>query len=242
MAMDNQILTIPDLHGKTVWKNAFNPNYYKIVFLGDYVDALPPITDTDILDNLHNIIDLKKTYPDLVILLWGNHEQQYLFKPNVYPDSGFRPSMFSVLHKLLNVNKDLFQYAFQYQNYLWTHAGIHSGWWNYRFNTHHVKFDNIADTLNNEFNKKTLAITESKIETLFDCGRDRDGHNMVGGPLWVDRRTLWLNGISGYHQIVGHSNVSKIMSCPISKNKIQTGSITFCDCLDVVEQFHTVKI
>ena len=46
-----KILTIPDLHGKTVWKNVFDTNYDRIIFLGDYVDDFPPTTDGEILDN-----------------------------------------------------------------------------------------------------------------------------------------------------------------------------------------------
>lgn len=68
-----KILTIPDLHGKTVWKNVFDTNYDRIIFLGDYVDDFPPTTDGEILDNLFKIIEIKKAFPEKIILLWGNH-------------------------------------------------------------------------------------------------------------------------------------------------------------------------
>ena len=137
-----KILTIPDTHGKSSWKNVFDTNYDYIVFLGDYVDDFPPTTDNQILDNLFEIVEIKKLYPDKVILIWGNHEMPYLFNPNMYYCTGFRISMFPVLHQYLNLNRKLFQYSFQYKNYIWTHGGIHKGWWQYRFNSQYVKNNN----------------------------------------------------------------------------------------------------
>lgn len=154
--------------------------------------------------------------------------------------SGFRVSMFPVLHNLLHLNNDLFQYAFQHENYLWTHAGVHRGWWEYSFKG---KNDgNVADQLNNRFKGQRSDEFDTKIETLFHCGWDRGGSAKVGGPLWVDRNSLWEKGIYGYNQIVGHSKVPNIMKCDITKKKQLSGSITFCDCLDSKEEFHIIEI
>lgn len=237
-----KILTIPDLHGKTIWKNVFDPSYDNIVFLGDFVDS-ETHTDDEILDNLSQIILIKKQYPDKVILLIGNHELHYLYATKNYRGTGFRPSMFTKLNHIFTLNKPLFQYSFQYKNYIWSHAGIHSGWYNYRFRSIYSEDTFfISDELNNEYNKKTIAAVDPKVESLFDIGRDRDGRAKVGGPLWVSKNTLWLKGIHGFNQIVGHTPISKIMTCTIYKNKTLNGSVTFCDCLDKKEDYYKIEI
>jgi hypothetical protein len=233
-----KILTIPDLHGKTNWKSVFDPYFDHIVFLGDYFDAFDDEnkTNTDMIDNILRIIELKKNYPDKVILLWGNHELHYLFTPTEYQTSGFRMGLYPVLHQLLNRDKNLFQYAFQIKNYIWTHAGIHIGWWNFRFKGDNEK--NISDQLNETFLQKKQGIHDPKVETLMDCGIKRWGSEKVGGPLWADKTEMWLKGIPGYNQIVGHSKVFNIVTSPVKKD----ASITFCDCLCTTENYHIVEI
>jgi predicted phosphodiesterase len=230
-----KILTIPDLHGKSTWKQIFDLKYDYIIFLGDYVDDFTA-TNLDIFDNLNRIIELKKAFPEKIVLLWGNHEQHYLFGNNQYRCSGFRVGMFPVLHQQLNKEKELFQYAFQYKDHIWTHGGIHVGWWKFRFKGNDK--ENIADQLNARYIEKKSGIFDPKIECLFDCGWDRGGSAKVGSPLWVDRSSLWLKGLPGVHQIVGHNKVDKIMNCPSRDN----GSVTFCDCLDKFEYYHTIEL
>lgn len=229
--------TIGDLHGKDSWKNIIenNPQVQKWVFTGDYVDDFM-ISDADMFENLNNVIDYKKKNPDNIILLWGNHEQHYLFANPQYHCSGFRISMFPIIHQTLNGNKKLFQYAFQHKDHIWTHAGIHVGWWEYVYKGNLE--ENIANQLNTTFNAKDINYSDSKIESLFDCGHDRGGDRQIGGPLWVDKNTIWEKGIPKYHQIVGHSRVSEIKKC----RSREDGSITFCDCLHSVEQCHIVEI
>ena len=90
-----KIITIGDLHGRTVWKEfedikfllyaepgaagygGFVPECYKYVFIGDYCDSFTETSDK-IKDNLLELIRFKTLYPDHVILLWGNHDYQYL--------------------------------------------------------------------------------------------------------------------------------------------------------------------
>jgi hypothetical protein len=60
----------------------------------------------------------------------------------------------------------------------------------------------------------------------------------VGGPLWIDRTSIWEKGINGIHQIVGHSKVDNIMTCKSKKD----GSITFCDCLDSIENYNILTL
>jgi hypothetical protein len=140
------VITIGDIHGFDTWKQALDywrPEEEKtlidqfdyIVFLGDYVDEFH-LKDAQIYKNLLEIIELKKKYPEKVILLWGNHDIQYIFKGNEC--SGYRPSMYLQLNEIFTRHEKLFQLAFQIKNYIWTHAGLHRGW--YMFNIEQQKY------------------------------------------------------------------------------------------------------
>jgi predicted phosphodiesterase len=53
---------IGDLHGRDVWKKVDFQQFQKAIFLGDYVDSFKR-SDKQILQNLKEIIALKKQHP-----------------------------------------------------------------------------------------------------------------------------------------------------------------------------------
>ena len=73
-----KVITIGDLHGKTCWKEIDIKIYDYVVFIGDLLDG---DGTTDELKNLQEIIALKKSHPDKIKLLIGNHEVQYYWHP-----------------------------------------------------------------------------------------------------------------------------------------------------------------
>ena len=215
------ILTISDLHGRDTWKQENLHNYDLIIFLGDYCDSLE-YKSYHIFDNLQNIINLKEKYGNKIILLWGNHDIQYLFAGK-YQCSGYREEDMLQLNNLFKLNKQKFQLAFQYNNYIWSHAGIHKGWWNLWIKDKgKIKHgENIADTLNRLFNEQ--------YEPIFHCGIWRGGKHKVGGPLWLDRNEMGVKPIEGYHQIVGHTPTKKRRIVTITNFKNKNTSITYTD-------------
>lgn len=248
-----RVVTIGDIHGHDTWKNAvyrinedtgeimycYIDNIYdKVVFVGDYVDDwnLPNI---DILHNLHEIINFKKQYPDNVVLLWGNHDVAYLRNEKV---SGFRPEMAPDLYYIFQENRELFQLAYQYKNVIWTHAGIHSGWWQYyvqpvinrekitRFTDFLGESDTIAGYLN--------LMYEFNYEPIFMCSHHRGGHDKVGGPLWADKIEIYTKPLPGYHQIVGHNPVSGIKTYDF----YDLTKVTFVDCMAVCDKFYKIDL
>lgn len=237
-----KLITIGDTHGKNqeCWGEAVDRTlqgeFDKCVFLGDYVDAWPEeASNTEILESLSYIIKLKKFYPDKIITLLGNHCVQYaLVSPNdirnPYSCSGYRPEMHHDLYELFHKNIKLFQLAYQYKNYLWTHAGVHQGWWDYDYPYHKEDLSDIADQLNISFKRRERSI--------FQVGRLRGGYKDVGGPLWADKLLTSQKPLKGLHQIVGHSKVKIPQTFEIDNNT----SITFCDCLDTEKSFYTIEI
>lgn len=223
-----KILSIGDIHGQDVWKkmgdipqlitySGFEPDFDYYVFVGDYTDSFTE-SNVHILHNLKEIIEFKENYPNNVILLLGNHDLQYYFDYKNHRCSGFRPEAFFDLNELFRKKRHLFQAAFQIKKHIWTHAGIHKGWYDYEFP---YKSKDIADDINKAF--------EEYNKTLFNVGYARGGVRGVGGPFWLCRsETLANKLIRGYHQIVGHTRTKKLIRYEYKK----TTSITYIDYLE----------
>jgi hypothetical protein len=229
-----RILTIGDLQGLSDWKKA-NPNDFDhIVFLGDYLDS-PVVKNKEMIDNLKEIISLKINYPKKVKLLLGNHEISYLYRQ--YRATGYRYAIGAKVKKLLNNHLSLFQVAFQIDNYLWTHAGIHQEYYNKRILPFILETDKyISETLERLF--------KEMYNPFFEVGYERGGGNRksVGGLFWVDSRRLVENPLKGYHQIVGHTPVITIEHHFPFENDPNT-SVTLCDCIQYGDKsFYELEI
>lgn len=228
-----KIITVGDIHGRTNWKKV--PDGDIQVFIGDYTDSFN-VKDLDILENLKEIIEYKKTNPDGVILLWGNHDVQYALQPpgsnNRHYASGYRSMMHWDLYPLFRDNFDLFQVAYQYDNYLWTHAGVHKGWHINRFLSetgHDPEMCPLADKLN--------MMLLNKDSCLFDVGHIRGGFLPVGGPLWLHKFPA-RKYLEGYHQIIGHTVTKSIHTETLN----EFTSVTFVDVLDKKDSFYAINI
>lgn len=238
-----KVITIGDIHGRNYWKNfadishllkadpetagtgTFVPEYDYYVFIGDYVDSFT-VPSLDIIYNLLDIIKLKTLYPNNVILIWGNHDVEYWknlpWVPANITMTGFRSEVHFQLYEIFNKNVELFQLAFQISNYIWTHAGVHAGWYKHYFLKEYNKKDNltVAEKLNDAF--------LHRLSTLYMNDLRRGGIHKVGGPLWCDKQLTSKKPLKGYHQIVGHTPTNGIKHIVINKNT----SITYCDILD----------
>ncbi len=208
-------IAIGDVHGLTYWKGIVeqNPNC-RYVFLGDYADPYEAIRPISVLDNLKEIIALKRQMPDDVILLWGNHDLHYV-TPMIARGSRFDCGIKPEMATMLNENSDLFQNAFQDGLYVFTHAGISYRWFMYDFGGDAE--GDIAWQLNNP--------TPQQMSALYRCGQRRGGDSPTGGIFWADIDEL-TDPLPGYIQIVGHSRVSQIR-----RHSREGGEIVFCDSL-----------
>ena len=227
-----RMLTIPDIHGEPGWKklgdiqkllndNKETPLFDYYIFLGDYMDSFHR-TDKEIEENLLEIIRFKNMYLEKIVLLLGNHDFSYLYDPVKFKHTGFRPSMYNSLHKILNDNKNKFQFAFQIKNYLWSHAGLTQSF----YDMYLAKYE--EDDLARLLNKMMNWISSSRFY-LNNTGRTRGGGSKTPGPLWADKLETIYNFVKGYHQIVGHTAVDKIETHP--KDFGVFGSITYTDVL-----------
>lgn len=196
-------VSIGDTHGAAVAHTVHGiiENHDKIIFAGDYVDSFI-FDNPTVIKNLLDIIDLKIKYPDKVILLWGNHDVHYLLGD--YYSSGYKPEMHNDLNRIFSSYEHLLLVSYQINDFLWTHAGVNSLWFQkrFRFADSDDKQSTISDLLNQAFN--------SRYPPLFDVGYQRGGRHETGGPFWCDKSELLLRSINGFNQITGHNRVENI--------------------------------
>jgi 3',5'-cyclic AMP phosphodiesterase CpdA len=227
-----KIISIPDLHGKDAWKQVDVARYDKVIFLGDYVDS-NEITGDVIIENLKEIIALKKLHSDKVELLLGNHDMQYMFYPK-FRCSGFMIGFVKQLDKLFNEHKSIFKYAFQIDNHLWTHAGITNAW--YQDNLEVFKRYTDLDP------KKDLAEILNRLGISYPHVMDttslaRKGSDKYSSILWADITETSEDLLKDYHQYVGHSRVPEITYL-IGSNL----SMHYLDCLNNKVEFYEIEL
>jgi len=236
-----KVVAIGDIHGRTIWKEIVQKNMDAdlIIFLGDYHDIYPEKKEKEhslekmkSISNFFEIINFKKEYPDKVILLLGNHDTHYMY--DVDRCSRWDRENNELLQTIFLKNKNLFQYVYQIDNYLFVHGGVLQKWfdeWESQLLNLGLKEDlsNLADVLNafgNDRKKGTQAIN--------DIPRLRGGYAPYGGPTWADSNELVnyanrLQTLKGFKQIIGHNKVREIFT-KVDKEDENT-SITMIDVL-----------
>ena len=196
-----KIAAIGDIHGKNLWKifESVKNQYDKIIFMGDYVDDFN-LSDNIIIKNLNEIIDFKKENIEKVVLLLGNHDNQYLFEK--FPKtrcSGYRPSINVLLNNIFTSNKNLFQFSYQYNDLLFTHGGLITEFYN-------NLTKQIEKEENQNYSEYLNFIGKNKISMLFDVSNYRGGSDEHSGIFWAD----WIEMINQknilpVNQVIGHS-------------------------------------
>lgn len=195
----DKIIIVPDIHGRSFWRKVLDNKKDRIVFLGDYSDPYPheEFTHEDALRELANIIEFKKSNPERVILLWGNHDVHYL--NHRWACWRFSLDHYKQYRLLYTSNYSLFQIAYetdmQGRHYLFTHAGVSKDWL-MRYAQHIVQKDSIAERLNETW--------EQNPDIFKTVGEYRGGTG-IGSPIWADVREHDFGGIKGVTQIFGHS-------------------------------------
>lgn len=215
-----KILVCGDLHTKYhifeyVKSLAFK--YDKIIFLGDYVDDwnAPPEASWNLVNSL---VEWKKTEPNKVFLLWGNHDlSEYI--SNAFRCAGYNPRTNELVREVFTRNRDLFQVAYSWHDILFTHAGLTNSF------AKQIGIDDLehksSDIIANELNK--LIYIPKDINRLAQIGPARGGIS-VPSPIWVDKMELIEDYCSDLRQVVGHTPVEQI-----SKFEVGNTSLVFCD-------------
>ena len=128
-----KVVFIGDIHGRDTWKTIVEreQDADQFVFFGDYLDTKGErISGKRQVENLSEIIEFKKAKDDKVVLLFGNHDYQYLPEFCRREYSGFQPGIAPKVKPLFRKNIDLFDMAFAADHILCSHAGVSSEWLN----------------------------------------------------------------------------------------------------------------
>lgn len=206
--MDTDIIIIPDIHGRTFWKNAVKQHRnHPVVFLGDYVDPYRDegITDDNALANFKEIIAYAKEHNN-VTLLMGNHDIHYLL-PGI--EIGRYSRRFCrEIRWVIEEDFSLFKLAHYARcndrDVLFSHAGILSSW---------LEREGLLTQGAKEICKhlNTYLEDEGYLFNLADeVSMYRGGFSSSPSPVWADVRDhLKETSPSEYFQIFGHTQLTE---------------------------------
>jgi hypothetical protein len=220
----SKILTVGDLHGDyAAAEEAVNKfcreNYDFLIFMGDYVDS-KVFTIKEQLRTITCVNDAMRYLPGQVIGLIGNHDHpNYIFniecknKQNEYADE-----------IILALSEGDYQVAWEYNDYIFTHAGITASWEKKR----RPELLKVAETIKQKALSDILnaMYTSPYSNYLFDIGTKRGGNEKHGGPIWADGEELYNKPLKNYNQVIGHTKVASV------KRYIHNGdTLFFTNCL-----------
>lgn len=215
LCMKAQILVIPDVHGRTFWKEAVDkyPDM-PVVFLGDYLDpyGAEKISEDNALANFQEILDFKKSNMERVTLLIGNHEVHYLCMERKFSRKDMANA--ARIHDMSYENLPLFRLATSAQcsrkTFLFSHAGILQAWWSKHFPNVANNTNDVCNALNSKLSDEET-ITTFINEALMNASKKRGGEDKAGSCVWADIDEH--NGKNGFptevYQVFGHSQLKK---------------------------------
>ena len=216
----SKILIVPDVHGRSFWHKAEELIDYvdKVVFLGDYLDPYghEGITFDTALEEFDKILEFKDKYDDKIVMLIGNHDCLYI-NTSFMDCSRLNYLKRQDIHELYMKHIDKFQLIWEFDTWLFSHAGVYDEW------METCKFT--LDDLRNfeEFRK-------DKFPSLACLSFYRGGWNRTGSCVWADlRESLKHKLLEGYHHVVGHTQLE---SEPYKADTITCVDVRRCFILD----------
>lgn len=246
MALDtNSIIVIPDIHGRTFWKDIIGKyNNCEIIFLGDYFDPYSEekISYQDTLENFIEILSYYENNKERVTLLLGNHDMGYIDSNicSARRDYLNYEKISNLLVKNILYFKIVKQKETNGKHFVFSHAGFNRKWIidnksffeesttsflrDGKLKDNGINFEEINSILHQPKESKE---TQWLLHILSYYSKYR-GYSPYfnGSPIWADIREYIANEdtiFSNYIQIVGHT---QLVSKPI---KIDNNIV----CLDV---------
>lgn len=195
-----KILVIPDVHGRSFWKEPCDNWKDRIVFLGDYHDPYGEYVDgepnkAESLTNLRELaafVENRRKISDVICLL-GNHDLSY-FNGNgkcrfdYWQQKEVKELISSLSPQLYYIYEDL---TTEVPNkYLFSHAGITKNWLDCN-NLELKDLDNIDIT---------------NLSPLDQIPYSRSGNNIYGSCVWNSLEDFQIQTpYKDYYQIFGHT-------------------------------------
>lgn len=210
-----KVIEIGDIHGRDTWKYIVDKELKdldtkkdKIVFIGDYLDSHDRSCNGLVQTrNYANIIKFKEEYPELVELLFGNHEFHYL-RVCTSPYSGFQSVYSEGFRDMLEHHITIRDHKMVYatNGFLFSHAGISTVWCkSVGIDLTDISDVDLADQINDLFYYTPKVFD-------FTMGRNFDhyGDDTTQTPIWIRKHSLFQSAPSQFSQVVGHTPQPKI--------------------------------
>lgn len=204
-----KLLIVADVHHRDLWTRTIaqeSPD--QVIFIGDYFDN-QNIGFLMGANNFKEILKYRDDNPNTV-LLTGNHCSHYLFRDRDEIYSGYQHTHVSEIESLL---RDQTTMAYQYEDYILSHAGISEIWCKAR------GVDPKSETLVGDIN--TLWKNDKgAFKFMANMGRNfsNTGDDVTQSPIWIRPQSLIKCAVE-YNQIVGHTQVKTITTAPNYNNK-----------------------
>ena len=187
--------------------------------MGDYVDDWHASSGAS-YNIVKGLVDWASE-DDRVILLLGNHDlSEWL--DGIFNCPGFNKDTHNLVEPLFRKNQHLFKIAYNFQDILFTHGGLTSGWIQDmeilgftplpKESSAQEKAEHYATFLNWAFNKRGIDDKATRItKALTTVGPARClGSCAYPSPIWADFREIMRSPVSGISQVVGHTPVDTI--------------------------------
>lgn len=199
-----KVVFIGDIHGRTIWKKIIDleRDADRYIFFGDYFDPYEPIPFEVQAKNFRDILNLKAQLGERVVLLLGNHDYHYYADVRPYSRYDFRNA--NTIKSLLTENLQAFHIAFQFGNFLCSHAGVSTRWLDTWFPGAWV-WKGIDRMINSLHDEKPEAFD------YFEGDMSGYGDDERQGPLWIRPNALYASfkrSESPNIQIVGHTQTN----------------------------------
>lgn len=228
-------VVIGDIHGRSIWKlitHLENPD--RVIFIGDYFDSFE-ISGVEQIQNFKEIVEYKKTSGKEVILLTGNHDHHYFPEIGYTGTSGFQRGIAPSIMQVVDENREYLQMAYQFNEFLFTHAGVSSVFMDETFGVGGWKVETIVDSLNELFKYKPKSFEFN--------GLDPYGDDEYQTPIWIRPRSLMKANRNTLRtrvvQVVGHTEVKKLDL--IGSQKAAGGRYYLIDCLETTGEYLIIQ-
>ena len=187
--MRNEILVVPDVHGRKFWEKPCKEWDGPIVFLGDYHDPYPwQVNNHDSLENLKTLVKFYEDNKSRIICLLGNHDGNYLICRG-FADRQDYYNYYEVQELLRRLN---LRVSYEIQLVLFSHAGALEEWLD-----------------GNKLTVKDLSDMPFNTNALRDMSPLRGGDSEVGGILWGDLlEYASRKHVPGLYQVFGHTQLN----------------------------------
>ncbi|MFC3415457.1 metallophosphoesterase [Algoriphagus hitonicola] len=201
-------LVIGDLHGRNVWEKIPDLSTFdQVVLLGDYFDAKEDITEEMQVENFLKVLDFKKSNPEKVRLLTGNHDYHYFpFSDAVF--SGYSETLNAKVSKLLDqaYQDGVLDAICLINHFLISHAGVTKTWFSEKIgNPEKLQLLEIEDAI-----AKLWRVQPNAFGFDNRPGAWPDGDDIFQSPFSVRPGSLNRDRIPNCIHVIGHTQVQKI--------------------------------